>query len=88
MTTWIGQENGRWRFEGDAPKTFTSRGDVERGFCGTCGSPLYYSSDKYPNEMHFYAALLIDPAAIQPEAQFHQGEALPWGPCFADLPSR
>ena len=78
MTTWIGQENGTWQMTGDAPQTYRSSAGVERGCCGTCGSPLYFRAERYPNEVHFYAALLENPEAVLPEAQYHAAERIAW----------
>ena len=78
FTTWIGQENGKWAFTGEEPVAYSSRPSNARGFCGTCGSPMYFRSDRYPNEMHFYAALLIDPNGVVPERHYHGDEKLAW----------
>lgn len=78
MTTWIGQENGTWAFLGTEPVHFQSSEGNQRGFCPSCGSPMFYRSDRYPNETHFYAALLTDPDAVIPTAHFHSDEKLSW----------
>lgn len=78
MTTWIGHPNGAWRWTGTAPRTYISRAGHQRGFCGTCGSPMFYASHHYPDETHFYAALLDDPNSVRPSCQFHRAEQLAW----------
>ncbi|WP_419195960.1 GFA family protein [Cognatishimia activa] len=78
MTTWIGNPNGNWRFWGIQPKTYRSSDHAERGFCPDCGSQLYYKSERYPNEVHFYAALLEDPAKISPSSEYHSEERINW----------
>ncbi|PTX57208.1 hypothetical protein C8N43_1874 [Litoreibacter ponti] len=78
MTTWIGQENGSWRFTGIEPTRFFSSPGNERGFCPKCGSPMFFRADRFPNEVHFYAALLDDPEAVTPAAQYHFDEVLSW----------
>jgi len=88
FTTWIGQENGRWRFIGSEPVRYHSSPGNIRGFCGTCGSPMFYQSDRYPNETHFYAALLDNPGDVEPEAHFHAEEMLRWVHLADDLPHR
>jgi hypothetical protein len=88
MTTWIGQENGRWRFTGVAPQLYQSSPGRRRGFCGTCGSPIFYESDAYPNERHFYAALLDDPDAVLPVAQYHTSERVRWVYLAGAVPCR
>ena len=49
-----------------------------RGFCGTCGSPIFYESDCYPDEVHFYVALLHHPEMLRPATHFHSDEMLGW----------
>ncbi|KKB11523.1 hypothetical protein VE25_12035 [Devosia geojensis] len=78
FTTWIGQENGSWRFTGTAPVVYQSSPGATRGFCGNCGSPMFYQSERYPNERHFYAALLDHPERVEPTKHFHADEKLPW----------
>ena len=78
FTTWIGQENGYWKFLGDMPVSYESSSGNTRGFCGKCGSPMFYQSERFPNEMHFYAALLDHPGNIEPSTHFHADEMLPW----------
>lgn len=78
FTTWVGQENGRWHIEADRLVTFSSSVGVMRGFCGFCGSQIFYESDRFPNERHFYAALLDKPDLRQPTAHYHRDEILSW----------
>nr|WP_319513853.1 GFA family protein [uncultured Cohaesibacter sp.] len=78
MTTWIGHENGRWKITGIQPISYeSSKGNI-RAFCPKCGSPIFYKSDRYPNEVHFYASLLDDPEAVTPTSHSHFEEKLSW----------
>lgn len=78
FTTWIGHKNGAWRFMGETPVSYNSSAGNWRGFCGTCGSPMFFKSERYPKEMHFYASLLTAPASVEPTIHFHADEMLPW----------
>lgn len=78
FTTWIGQENGRWHWTGKTPVSYDSSPGNERGFYGTCGSPMFFRSERFPNECHFYAVLLNEPNAVMPAAQYHSDEILNW----------
>ena len=78
MTTWIGQENGSWTLSGTALREYQSSPGTTRGFCGRCGTPMFYRSERFPNETHFYASLLADPGAISPTAHYHYDEKLAW----------
>lgn len=86
MTTFIGQENGRWRWTGTPPISYQSSPGTTRGFCGTCGTPMFFQADKFPDEAHFYAALLRDPEAVVPTANFHMDEQISWVHGAGNLP--
>lgn len=88
FTTWIGQQNGSWHLTGDKVVSYESSPGNTRGFCGKCGSPLYFRSDRYPDEMHFYAALLEDPAMVEPVEHFHSTEQLSWVHLSDGLPRK
>ena len=88
FTTWIGQENGSWKMMGNTPITYESSPGNTRGFCGTCGSPMFFRSERYPNECHFYAALLERPDDVEPGAHYHVDEMLPWIHLSDQLPLR
>lgn len=78
FVTWIGHPNGAWAFTGAAPQTYRSSEKVMRGFCGTCGTPLFYKSEAYPDETHFYAALLDYPNSVTPREVYFAEEKLDW----------
>ena len=78
MTTFFGVDNGQWRWTGATPALYVSSPGVQRFFCGTCGTPMAYTHKQFPDETHFYAASLDDPADFVPERHFHYEERLPW----------
>ena len=78
VVTFIGHPNGKWRWTGAEPARFTSSPGNYRYFCATCGASVAYSSDRYPDEFHFHAALLEDPETVQPNEVFHSDERLVW----------
>ena len=75
-----------WRWVGDPPTEFRSSPGVVRLFCGTCGSPMAYRSERWPGETGFYAASLDDPAGFAPESHSFWSERLPWLSLSDDLP--
>ena len=77
MTSFVSVADTRLRWSG-TPATFASSPGVERGFCGTCGSPVFYRYDGKPHETHLYAALLEDPAAVTPEGHDFVEERIAW----------
>ena len=48
---------------------YESSPGVRRGFCGKCGTPLYYEADRAKNEVHLYVGVMDHPEAFKP--QFH-----------------
>ena len=78
FTTFMGVAHGTWRWTGDTPKVYASTPGVKRHFCGRCGAPVAYESDRFPDEIHFYASLLEDHADFVPQAQYHADERVAW----------
>lgn len=86
VTAFFSVADGQWRWAGAAPATYQSSDHATRYFCGTCGTPMAYTSRRYPAEIHFYAAGLDDPSAYRPGQHFHHGERLAWLALHDDLP--
>jgi hypothetical protein len=78
FTTWIGVHRDSCRFTGVAPVVRQSSPGVRRSFCSSCGSPISFESERWPDETHLYAALLEDPAGAAPQFHVHVAEKLPW----------
>ena len=78
MTTWISVPRSAFRFKQGAPRCFNSSPGVTRSFCGTCGSQLTYESERIPDEVHLYAASLINPLNVNPSRHVFVDEQLPW----------
>ncbi|WP_404864352.1 GFA family protein [Georhizobium sp. MAB10] len=66
------------RFAGAAPQTFRSSPDVERAFCGQCGSPIWYRHDDLHGDYHLLLAAFEDDHDWQIEKHDFYGEHLPW----------
>ena len=86
FTTFVGVPRGAARFTGRTPAVYHSSPGVRRHFCGNCGSPIAYDADSYPNEIHFYAASLEEPASVAPQFHVYYAEKLPWIEPADDLP--
>ena len=57
---------------------FESSPGTWRGFCPSCGSRLYFRSDRWPEEVHVHAATLADQSGYRPDAQVVLAERAPW----------
>lgn len=88
MTTFMGVPDGAWSWTGAAPAVYASSPGVRRMFCATCGAPVAYAADRFPGEIHFYAALLEDAARFEPRGHVHWDEKLPWLAIADALPKR
>jgi hypothetical protein len=78
FTTFVGVSTEAYRFTGEEPRVYLSSPGVRRFFCGDCGTPIAYQSDRFPGEIHFYAASLEDPGEMVPQFHVHWSEKLPW----------
>jgi hypothetical protein len=88
MTTWISVPRTAFAFTLGAPRYYSSSRGVMRGFCETCGSPLTYEAERIQNEVHLYAASLVEPAAVDivPTRHVFATQQLPWFEVHDDLP--
>lgn len=78
FTTWVGVRRSACRFTGAKPVVRQSSPGARRSFCGTCGSPISFEGDRWPDETHLYAALLEHPEQAQPRFHVYVAEKLPW----------
>lgn len=86
VAAFFGVPREAFRFTGAAPKVFNSSPGVQRLFCDRCGSPMAFQGERWPGEIHLYAASLEDPEAYCPEAHVHVDEQLSWFDIKDDLP--
>ncbi len=78
FSTWVGFERGPVAWSGDAPIFYASSMGVKRGFCKSCGTPLSYQGEKWPDEIHFLIGVFDNPRAFTPTGQYMKDEALAW----------
>ncbi len=65
-------------FHGDALRTHRSSPGVERRFCGVCGTPLTYASERRPTEIDFTLGSLNDPDQVTPADHIWMADAPGW----------
>lgn len=59
---------------------------VTRSFCGDCGTPLVYRTDRRPEVVDVPTATLDEPDDFAPEREIWTGEKLAWQIVNASLP--
>ena len=87
MTTYVGVLDTQWRWTREAPKIYKSSPGVERTFCGNCGTPLSFRSEKMSGVMHLFVAALEEPEKFEPTLHAAFEEKLPWLKLADDLPT-
>lgn len=88
VAAFLGVDRIAFRWTGEAPAAYESSPGVRRLFCGRCGSPMAYDSERDMRVIHLYAASLDEPAAYRPTLHVHHAERLPWFDVKDGLPRR
>jgi len=78
FSTWVGWSRLQVDWQGKERQAYASSAGVQRGFCGTCGTPLSYSGEKWPGETHLLIGLFDAPQDFPPKGDAFKDEALPW----------
>lgn len=65
-------------FERGAPAVYRSSPDVERTFCGTCGTSLTYQRDSSRDSIDIHTATLDDPDAFPPTREIWLEDRIGW----------
>ena len=58
--------------------TAAEHGHSQRGFCAQCGSPMFFRSERYPNELHIARALFTSPIDRAPESHVYYDTHVSW----------
>jgi hypothetical protein len=74
-----GEQNLRW---------YASSAPAQRGFCGECGSSLFFRSSQWPGEMHVALANLEGPLDREPQGHVFYDSHVDWLHLADDLPRK
>ncbi|RWB19366.1 MAG: GFA family protein [Mesorhizobium sp.] len=77
FTAFLGLRSEHVNWSGEIVHYESSPGTF-RGFCPSCGTRLYFRSDRWPSEIHVHAATLTDPGEYQPDAQVFMPSRAKW----------
>jgi hypothetical protein len=80
VVTWLGAEAAQCRIEDPQGRLqwYTSSPGAERGFCGRCGSTLFFRSARWPGELHVVVANLLDAPDRRPQVHVFWDEHVDW----------
>ena len=90
VVTWVGfaAEGFRLTTGEHSLRWYASTAPAQRGFCGECGSSLFFRSTKWPDEMHVSLANIHGQLDRQPEGHVHYGSHVSWLQLADDLPRK
>jgi hypothetical protein len=78
FATYAGFESDKFQYLEGEPASFASSPGTLRTFCARCGSSLTYQSQRWPDEVHLFAATADEPETLTPQAHVYYAEKLPW----------
>ena len=80
FVTWVGVDENHAKIEdnGLMLRWHTAQEGGSRGFCGRCGSPLFFKSARYPDELHIARALFLELIDREPETNVFYDTHVKW----------
>jgi hypothetical protein len=78
FATYAGYPAQAVEWTAQAPRVFASSPGVLRSFCGNCGSPMSFAGERWPGEIHLFAASFDTPEGLVPQMHVYIEEQLPW----------
>ena len=87
FVTWFTVPLAAFTLVSGEPSSFSSSDDGTRSFCSRCGTPLTFSSRRFPGELDVTAGSLDEPSRVAPKADIYVGTKLPWVALDDDLPN-
>jgi len=90
FVTWVSVDERQWRLDDaqGALRWHESSSAARRGFCGRCGSSLFFRSTRWPGEVHVARANFSTPPAEQPRAHGFYETHVDWFAVHDDLPKK
>jgi len=86
-TAWLGYPSAALTVEQGEPRSYSSSSGVERRFCGTCGTSLFYTNEPaMPGVVDVLTVTLDEPEAFPPALHVQMADALPWEATLDGLP--
>jgi hypothetical protein len=86
VATYVGVRTQHMRYVKGEPAAYQSSPGARRYFCATCGTPVAFTGDRWPGEVHLYHGTLTDPAQWPPTGHSYIKEQIPWFEVSDHLP--
>ena len=88
--TWAGFRSEQVSIDeaGLAPTWFESSPGAARGFCPRCGSPAFFKSGRWPDDMHVARSPFADPLDSEASAIVFYESHAPWLSVNDPLPEK
>lgn len=87
FVTWIGADTARFKLhQKETLRWFVSSPGARRGFCGRCGSTLFFESTQWPGETHIARANLTTAPDLAPQRHVYFADHADWLAKADDLP--
>jgi hypothetical protein len=87
FVTWFGVPSKQFRFTDgeDEVGWYSSTSEARRGFCRTCGSTLFFTSDRWAGETHIALAHMDGPIDREPAVHVFYDTHVRWVELGDDL---
>lgn len=90
FVTWVGLDEGDLTIDDGQGALRWHRSDLggSGGFCGACGSPMFFRGARWPGEIHVARALFTDPLDREPQLHAYYDTHVSWVTLADQLPTR
>lgn len=86
VTSFLTVSRDSTELAGESLRFFASSPGVRRGFCGTCGSPMSFETERRPDDIDLYVASLDAGLFVEIREHWHWDERVDWLHIYDDLP--
>lgn len=90
LVTWVGFEADHFSLEASSaqPRWYESSPGARRASCPTCGTPMFFESERWSGEVHVARALIEGPLDREPAVHVFYETHVPWLSVNDDLPKK
>ena len=78
MVTWITLKEAAVTLAKGEPRWYQSSDHGRRAFCAGCGTPLFFTSTRYPGYVDVTAGSLDQPGRVTPDRHVYEPDRIPW----------